>query len=154
EVALEGIWAKLLQVEEIGIDDNFFELGGHSLMAVRLVGQINDSFGVKLPMRELFGAPTIATCARVIDGLRSQNAELQPEGMTIVPDAASRHQPFPLTPIQHAYWLGRGKEFAFGNIAAHSYYEFEARNLNVRRLEEALRRVIARHDMLRAVFLP
>jgi amino acid adenylation domain-containing protein/natural product biosynthesis luciferase-like monooxygenase protein len=154
EVVLAGIWAKLLQVEEIGTNDNFFELGGHSLMAVRLVGQINDSFGVKLPMRELFGAPTIAAAARAIDGLRSQNAEAQPESMPIVPDAASRHQPFPLTPIQHAYWLGRREEFAFGNIAAHSYYEFEVRNLDVRRLEQALRRVIARHDMLRAVFPP
>jgi len=154
EVALAGIWARLLKVEEIGAGDNFFELGGHSLLAVRLVDEISDAFKVKLSMRVLFEAPTIAASARAIDELRAQSCELPSRPVTIVPDVVNRHQPFPLTPIQQAYWLGRRADFAFGNIAAHSYYEFEARDLDVLRLEAALRRVIARHDMLRAVFLP
>ncbi|MGC2777761.1 MAG: amino acid adenylation domain-containing protein [Bradyrhizobium sp.] len=40
-----------------------------------------------------------------------------------------------------------------GNIGAHSYFEFDAADLDLRRFEQALRCVIARHDMLRAVIL-
>jgi len=154
EVALAAMWRRLLQAGEVGVDDNFFELGGHSLLAVRLVSEIGDTFKVRISLRALFEAPTVAAVARAVDGLRAQGFESPPKPAAITPDALNRHQPFPLTPIQRAYWLGRHDDFAFGNIAAHSYYEFEADGLDLARLEAALGRVIDRHDMLRAVVLP
>ena len=41
-----------------------------------------------------------------------------------------------------------------GGVSTHGYYEFEGSGVDLGRLEEALRRLIARHDMLRAVVLP
>jgi len=41
-----------------------------------------------------------------------------------------------------------------GNVAAHIYMELESTELDLERLTEACRRLIERHDMLRAVVLP
>ncbi len=58
EERLAGIVCPLLGVEQIGIDDNFFLLGGHSMLGTQLIMRIANTFGVNLPLRALFEAPT------------------------------------------------------------------------------------------------
>lgn len=72
----------------------------------------------------------------------------------VQPDPAARHQPFPLTDIQQAYWVGRNSAFELGDISTHVYFELESPNLDVLRLNRAWLKVIERQDMLRAVVLP
>jgi len=76
------------------------------------------------------------------------------ERTRIVPDPAARHEPFPLTDIQHAYLVGRSPAVQLGGVSTHFYVEMESTGLDPVRLGESLRRVIERHDMLRAVVLP
>jgi amino acid adenylation domain-containing protein len=70
------------------------------------------------------------------------------------PDDPSRFLPFPLTDIQHAYWIGRQGARDEGGVAAHSYLELCFDELDLERLTAALRRLIEHHDMLRMVVLP
>ena len=72
----------------------------------------------------------------------------------IEPDTTRRYEPFPLTDIQQAHWLGRSEVFELGNVANHHYLEFEATNLDLSRLSAAWQKLIDRHDMMRAVVLP
>ena len=72
----------------------------------------------------------------------------------LTPALDDRYQPFPLTEIQQAYWIGRGNLFSLGNVSAHAYFEFESAQLDLARLEEAWQRLVERHEMLRAVVLP
>ncbi|CCN70369.1 non-ribosomal peptide synthetase [Vibrio nigripulchritudo] len=67
---------------------------------------------------------------------------------------AERFEPFPQTPIQQAYMIGRTDALSHGGIAANSYIEFERTDLNIEFAEAALNQVIASHDMLRTVLLP
>jgi amino acid adenylation domain-containing protein len=73
---------------------------------------------------------------------------------TVVSAPGERYKPFPLTDIQQAYWIGRGSSFELGGVSCHAYHEVESQNLDVERLQFALRRMIDRHEMLRAIFLP
>jgi len=66
EELLAGLWARVLRVNRVGINDNFFALGGHSLLAVRLMAQIQASFGQHLPVASLFQAPTIEKLASLL----------------------------------------------------------------------------------------
>src|SRR5207248_3041040 len=69
----------------------------------------------------------------------------------ITADSASRYEPFELTAVQQAYLIGRSSGFMLGTVAPHGYVEIESDVLDPERLSIALNRLIARHDMLRAV---
>jgi acyl carrier protein len=63
EHELAGIWTELLGIEPVGVNDNFFELGGHSLLATRVLARVQQAFKVRLAMRAIFDAPTVAALA-------------------------------------------------------------------------------------------
>ncbi|MDX3240512.1 amino acid adenylation domain-containing protein [Streptomyces sp. ME18-1-4] len=76
----------------------------------------------------------------------------EPAGL--VPRPEERHDPFPLTDIQHAYWVGRTPAVELGGNSTHCYLEFDAMDLDVPRLGQSLDQVVRRHDMLRAIIQP
>jgi len=83
----------------------------------------------------------------------STAAESEPadEYSRVRPDPDNRHVPFALNPVQHAYWIGRSSSFALGGTSTHVYFEFECEPLDGARLSVALDKVVARHEMLRAI---
>jgi acyl carrier protein len=74
EEILAGIWQSLLRIERVGRRDNFFELGGHSLFAMQLIGRIQNSLHVTVPIRTLFEFPLLAALAQQIEQLRRANS--------------------------------------------------------------------------------
>ncbi len=66
EDRVTGLWRSVLGVEEIGPDDDFFDLGGHSLIAIRLLNQLKDEFGVRLQLSAMFEASTVSAMSQVI----------------------------------------------------------------------------------------
>ncbi|MEG5142650.1 amino acid adenylation domain-containing protein [Microcoleus sp. AT8-B6] len=75
EEVLVKIWAEVLGIKRVGIRDNFFELGGHSLLATQLVSRVRDAFGVELPLRRVFEAPTIGELSKIVESLKDKNAK-------------------------------------------------------------------------------
>ncbi|MDQ3920223.1 MAG: amino acid adenylation domain-containing protein, partial [Acidobacteriota bacterium] len=62
------VWRRELGLERVSVHDDFLEIGGHSLLAIRIVSQLNERFGVSLPLRLLLRGGTVATIAkRLVD---------------------------------------------------------------------------------------
>ncbi|WP_442936453.1 non-ribosomal peptide synthase/polyketide synthase [Nostoc sp.] len=84
EEVLAGIWANVLHLEKVGVLDNFFDLGGHSLTTIRVMSQVNETFQMKLPLRHLFTAPTIAELAQTIEFNSGTDSSISADEITTV----------------------------------------------------------------------
>ncbi|SCG54230.1 hybrid non-ribosomal peptide synthetase/type I polyketide synthase [Micromonospora halophytica] len=154
ERLVAAIWQDLLGAAPIGVDDNFVELGGHSLLATRVVARVNEAFGIRIGLREMLAAPTVAGVAALVAAGRAADTgidEPDPGLPPAVPAPDQAHEPFPLAEIQQAQWLGRLGSVEGGNVAAHVYWEVETGEVDLDRLTASWQEVVRRHGMLRAV---
>ncbi|MCF6522530.1 non-ribosomal peptide synthetase/type I polyketide synthase [Streptomyces sp. JJ36] len=160
EREIAAIWRELLGVAPVGVHDNFMELGGHSLLAARVVERVKAALGTEVRLADLLAEPTVAGVAALLaDGAGEDAGTAGDQAPThgdrlpaAVPDPGRLHDPFPLSEMQQAQWIGRQDSFQGGNIAAHVYWEVDVdAGVDLERLEAAWQRVVDRHDMLRAV---
>ncbi len=159
EQAVVALWERALGIAGIGVHDDFFELGGHSLLATQITAEVRSAFAIDAPLKSLFEIPTAAGLAAAVRSHQQQAGEEGAAGgapalPVLVPDPVHRHEPFPLTDVQQAYWIGRSGVFEMGEVATHVYTEIDLRRVDLDRMTLAWRRLVARHDMLRAIVLP
>jgi len=142
EEQLAALWSAVLGRENVGADDNFFELGGHSLLATQLLARIRDAFGVSLPLRALFDAPTVEGLAELVLRQEQEGHRLPP----IVPVA--RGQRLPLSFSQQRLWfldlLDPGSTAYLLAGAARLVGKLDEANL-----QSAFDQLVERHEALR-----
>jgi amino acid adenylation domain-containing protein len=67
EARLASVWAAVLGLPAVSPNADFFtQLGGNSLQAVRLIAAVESETAVRLPVVELFRAPTVRQLARIV----------------------------------------------------------------------------------------
>ncbi|MBV9790344.1 MAG: amino acid adenylation domain-containing protein, partial [Chloroflexi bacterium] len=101
EELLAQIWADVLGVERLGTRSNFFDLGGHSLLGTQIVSRIREAFGVELPLRVVFEAPTVVELAARIEAARGTGTTQQAPPIQPVDWSG----PLPLSFAQQRLWL-------------------------------------------------
>ncbi|MGW2041960.1 non-ribosomal peptide synthetase [Streptomyces virginiae] len=69
----------------------------------------------------------------------------------LLPARADSAASFPMTETQQALMIGRGEAVEMGGIGCYGYFEWERADLDPERFADAWRKVVARHDMLRAI---
>ena len=68
EKQVATIWREVLGIEQIGVHDNLFDLGGDSLILAALHGRLQDRFGSRITLVEIFNYPTIHALAGFLSG--------------------------------------------------------------------------------------
>ncbi|WP_328912404.1 MULTISPECIES: SDR family NAD(P)-dependent oxidoreductase [unclassified Streptomyces] len=66
EERLAALWAEVLARPRVGRDDSFFDLGGSSLLATRLLARVDEQFGARLAVHDLYEGPTVAAMAEAV----------------------------------------------------------------------------------------
>ncbi|NKZ06459.1 non-ribosomal peptide synthetase [Actinomadura latina] len=151
ESIVAEIWAEVLKLHAVGRDQNFFALGGDSLLATRLITRLQSEGVAGAELTNLFDHPELAAFSRTV---RLGDVHEVSERSILRADPERRHEPFPPTDVQRAYWFGRTDDFSLGGVGCHFYTEYDFDGLDLARLGAAWNRLIERHEMLRAVFLP
>ncbi len=72
EVSIAELWKSVLQVDQIGIHDHFLEVGGDSLRATQIATRLWDELQVKITMRDLFEAATVAEIASIVERTKAR----------------------------------------------------------------------------------
>ncbi|MBR4357786.1 MAG: amino acid adenylation domain-containing protein [Butyrivibrio sp.] len=155
EESLVELWKSLLKCN-VGKKSNYFRLGGDSLLATRLSAEIRTTFGVEFSIEKVFELQSLAEMAEYIESeqKKTQNCESKSEDKIIwKEDKDRKYEPFPLTDVQQAYWLGRTDIFSFGGMSTQCCFEMACVDLNLERAQDVLNKLIKAHDMLRAVVL-
>ncbi|MBT2382946.1 non-ribosomal peptide synthetase [Streptomyces sp. ISL-11] len=143
--AVAGLWAALLDLPRVGADDSFFALGGHSMLAVRLLGQVRDRFGVTVPLRALFERPRLQDFADLVD---------EQGGKAPVPRARRSGDTAAVAPpasgFQERVWLSErfAQDTAYNIVLAWR----APQGLDHDLLQQALTLLVGRHEILRTAF--
>jgi thioesterase domain-containing protein/acyl carrier protein len=99
-----AICRKLLKSDNFGLDDNFFESGGNSLLAMVLVTELENQFGIKIGSEALFGRQTVRElCASLNGGVKAGPVSVLP--LTSAPARGSLyfiHAAFEFSPLCEA----------------------------------------------------
>ena len=146
EELIAGVWRNVLNAGAMHRGSNFFELGGHSLLATRMIAQLRQLFNLDLPLRLAFEFPVLVDLSAQIEACKPQASQLQ-----AIP-RLSREGGLPLSPAQRRLWL------LDQIIPNQSAYNISGAvrllgTLNEDALEQSLREIVRRHEVLRTSFV-
>ena len=145
ELQLTEIWSEVLKLEQdqISVTASFFELGGNSLNAMVLTNKIAKDLQVTVPLKEIFNQQDIRSLGAYIS-----NAEIT-EYSSIEPAVEKEY--YPLSSAQkRMYFL---QEFDRDSVTYNmpEFVKFES-TLDTFKLENAFKKLIARHESFRTSF--
>ncbi|WP_053375082.1 non-ribosomal peptide synthase/polyketide synthase [Paenibacillus sp. FJAT-27812] len=146
EKRLAEVMELVLGTTGIGVNDDFFQIGGHSLKAMTLVSHIHKAFGIAVPLRMIFEAPTIAMMGRHIDAAEESSAS---KFMAIQP--IEWQETYELSSVQKRLYIlnqfeGTGTSYNMPDAMIMEGH------IDPARVEAALRTLIQRHESLRTSF--
>ncbi|MES5397628.1 surfactin non-ribosomal peptide synthetase SrfAA [Bacillus amyloliquefaciens] len=143
EQKLTDIWAEVLQMERVGIHDQFFEIGGHSLAGMKLLALIQQTFGVRLTLKDLFTSPTAAGLAQLIAGSERKAAE------SIMPAAV--RETYPVSSPQKRMFVLQQLEGAETSYNMPSVLRLKGK-LDAEKLKSVMKQLTERHEAFRTTF--
>lgn len=133
---------------EIKDTDNLIESGLDSLHIMRLVSQWRKS-GYNITFAELIEHPTLQQWQTLLLKSFSEISSVTSSATAI---DQVKNEPFPLTDVQYAYWIGRDDNRELGGVACHAYLEIDGHLNHPEQLNLAFSQLIQHHPMLRASF--
>ena len=149
--------ARILRADsaDFNAETNFMALGLDSILVMDFARLCSQRLGLDCPLADIFNSPTVhdltETLLRIANGAEATQRPAGQTNVVLTADKGAHFEPFPLTDLQYAYWVGRDPRMVLGNISCHSYMELESPDLDVQRAQDALNLLVKRHDALRLI---
>jgi len=151
ERALARIWCAVLGREKVSAVADFFDLGGHSLLATRVVARIRAEWGIALPLRDLFTAPTIAQLAERVTRVLADGGAVSAQP---IPRRDAEDPPVLSYAQERMWFLDMLERMSSPDRSAYTIHLTLGLNgsLNIAALESAIGDILTRHEALRTIF--
>ncbi|MBN1050267.1 hybrid non-ribosomal peptide synthetase/type I polyketide synthase [Clostridium botulinum] len=146
EVLLGSIWGEVLGLDEINIYENFYELGGDSLIATRILNLINKKAGVTIGIQDFFKNTNIHDLAKCLS-----DKKLSYDNCVLKISKAKKLDYYPISSAQKRLYILN----QFDKDSVHYNEPSVMRicgKLNKEDFENAIYKLIERHDSLRTSF--
>lgn len=144
ETKLAKIWENIFDVENISSSASFFEMGGHSLNVMELFANVNEEFNVQISFGDVIDNNSLIKLANIIDEKSSDETS----------------GPFYSSPVKEYYALSSAQIGQFvtsyydgGNIINNISKVLKVNGpFDKLKFEQAIRKLIERHESLRTSF--
>jgi acyl-CoA synthetase (AMP-forming)/AMP-acid ligase II/acyl carrier protein len=153
ERQLAGIWADLLDLDQIGVDQDIFALGVDSITAAQMILHLRERFGVDLSLKDIFGASTVTALAARVEASKKGSAAVSPSLYDPATDLArvEGDGPQPVSVAQER--MLRIEQQLPGLPQFNLPFAYRLNGpLSVPALERSLAEAVRRHDALRTGF--
>ncbi|MDY2595248.1 MAG: amino acid adenylation domain-containing protein [Oliverpabstia sp.] len=137
EVVLAEAAAEILNVEKIGLLDNFFDLGGDSMKALELISKL-ETEGYSVDTKTIFESNTVRDLAEKLTETKITGEILDFEGDV------------PATQAQMRVYTAQG--MASDSTTYNVSFVFRTEELDPKKLQSAVDRILERHEILRTRF--
>ena len=153
ERQLAGIWADILDIDQVGVDQDVFALGVDSLAMTQMILRLEERFGVDFSFKDIFDAPTVAALALRLQSSKKGSADvlLNPTDPATEITCAKGDGPQPMSIVQERMLRIERQLPGLPQFNLPFAYRLQG-PLNVPALERSLAEVVRRHDSLRTVF--
>ena len=150
---LAGIWAELLDIDQVGVDQDVFALGVDSLAMTQMILRLEERFGVDFSFEDIFSAPTVAALALHVEQSKKHSTDLSLSSSDPTMETArvKRDGPQPVSIVQERMLRIERKLPGLPQFNLPFAYRLQG-PLNAPALERALADVVRRHASLRTVF--
>lgn len=138
----------------LGIDNSFddsatfLELGGQSVLMGTLQNELFERFGVMLPFDKLFAEGSVSGICEMLESER-RNVVTGRGDVEFSLSPEKRFETFPITDLQTAYLIGGRSDTLLGGNPTRGYSEIICRDYDNDRMEKAINRLFAAHDIFR-----
>ncbi len=143
ERSVAEVFGDVLSIDRVGRTDSFFDLGGDSLSATRVTARLSAALGVRIGVRDLFEAATVADLAARLSTL-APNAR-----KPLIP--RTRPALVPLSPAQQRMWFLNQFDTSVGAYNIPLVIRLRG-DLDIDALRRACELVVDRHESLRTRF--
>jgi len=153
ECQLAGVWADLLDVDQVGVDQDVFALGVDSLAMTQMILRLEERFGVDFSFEDIFNAPTVAALALRVEASKKGSADPLPSSSdpTMETACVKGEGPQPVSIVQERMLRIERKLPGLPQFNLPFAYRLQG-PLNVPALKRSLGGVVRRHASLRTAF--
>jgi acyl-CoA synthetase (AMP-forming)/AMP-acid ligase II len=149
EKMLAGIWAEVLEREQVGVHDNFFALGGDSLQAARVLVRLHELTHISVALSIIFEAPTIAEMAEHIETIVELSRTRDTPSIIVRMPRANGIAPASVAQERLCKLQETASDLLFFNVL----YALKVKSVcDSAVLERSINEIVRRHEILRTTF--